>query len=279
MDIRLVAMDLDGTLLGADKRISDENLRALRACEERGIKMVFSSGRSFESLRRMALEAGLSSPIISSNGARVDLSPNGPMLIDYPFDRALARSVYDILLESGVYFVVYNAGRLFKCNASEGQAERGTNVVQWNEMKVSSLVDVVDDPELTVSEGLAHVHKFVAFTPDTRRLAALKQKLAKETPSSLSSSWFDNLEVLRPGAGKGTALKDLSAALSLKKSQVMAFGDNLNDLDMLQGAGVPVAMENAIEPLKAVARHIAPHHDESGVARMLEKLVLGGERA
>lgn len=279
MDIRLVATDLDGTLLDAQKHISDENLRALRACEARGIKMVFSSGRSFESLRRMALEAGLSSPIISSNGARVDLSPNGPMLIDYPFDPALARRVYDILLDSGIYFVVYNPGRLFKCNASAGGANRGTNIVSWNEKKEPSLIDVVDDPRLTVSEGLKHVHKFVAFTPDTECLAALKDRLSKETPTSLSSSWFDNVEVLRPGAGKGTALKDLSKALGLKKAQVMAFGDNLNDMDMLESAGVPVAMENAIEPLKAIARFVAPHHDASGVGQMLRVLVLGGEGA
>jgi len=279
LDIRLVAMDLDGTLLGADKRISDENAQALRACEARGIKMVFSSGRSFESLRRMALEVGLSSPIISSNGARVDLSPNGPMLTDYPFDPALARSVYDILLESGMYFVVYNSGRLFKCNASAGGADRGTNIPGWNEKKEPSLIDVVDDPRLTVSEGLKRALKFVAFSPDAERLAALKHRLSKETPSSLSSSWFDNVEILRPGAGKGAALNDLSKALGLKKSQVMAFGDNLNDLDMLQSAGVPVAMENAIEPLKAIARYVAPHHDASGVGRMLRALVLGGEGA
>ena len=272
-------MDLDGTLLGADKRISDENLKALRACEARGIKMVFSSGRSFESLRRMALEAGLSSPIISSNGARVDLSPNGPMLTDYPFDPALARRVYDILLESGIYFIIYNPGRLFKCNASPGDVERGLNFRRWNEQKEPSLIDVVDDPRLTVTEGLKHVHKFVAFTPDTARLAALKERLSKETPASLSASWFDNVEVLRPGAGKGTALKDLAKALGLKKPQVMAFGDNLNDVDMLESAGVPVAMENAIEPLKAIARHVAPHHDVSGVGRMLKALVLDGEGA
>jgi Cof subfamily protein (haloacid dehalogenase superfamily) len=278
LDIRLVAMDLDGTLLDSNKRISDENARVLRECEARGIKMVFSSGRSFESLRRMALEVGLSSPIISSNGARVDLTPNGPMLSDYPFDPALARTVYDILLESGIYFIVYNPGRLFKCNTAAGEWNRGTNALKWDEKKEPALIDVVDDPALTVSQGLAHVHKFVAFTPDTARLDAIKEKLSRQTPSSLSSSWFDNVEILRPGAGKGLALRDLAKALGLKKAEVMAFGDNLNDIDMFQSAGVPVAMENAIEPLKALARHIAPHHDQSGVGRALRTLILGGDR-
>ncbi len=279
MEIRLVAMDLDGTLLDVNKRISEENIRALRACEAQGIKMVFSSGRSFESLRRMALEIGLSSPIISSNGARVDISPNGPMLADYPFDPALARRVYDLMMDSGLYFIIYTAGRLFKCNASAGEANRGTNALKWNEKKEPSLIDVVDDPALTVTEGLGHVHKFVAFTPDAARLRALQERLSNETPCSLSSSWFDNVEVLRPGAGKGTALSDLISALGIPKEKVMAFGDNLNDIEMLKSAGVPVAMDNAVAPLKVIARHIAPHHNESGVGRTLQTLVLGGDGA
>ncbi len=272
-------MDLDGTLLDQDKRISEENRQALRACEARGIKMVFASGRSFESLRRMALEVGLSSPIISANGARVDGSPNGPMLKDYPFDPSLARAVYDILSESGLYFIIYTDGRLYKCNAaSGGGTERGLNAVKWNEKKEPSLIDVVDDPLRTVREGLDRVHKFVVFSQDTARIEALRGLLARTTPASLSSSWFDNVEVLRPGAGKGTALTDLARSLGIKRQQVMAFGDNLNDLDMLRCAGVPVAMENAIEPLKAVARHIAPHHSESGVGRVLQTLVLNGDK-
>lgn len=279
MDIRLVAMDLDGTLLDQDKRISEENRQALRACEARGIKMVFASGRSFESLRRMALEVGLTSPIISANGARVDGSPNGPMLKDYPFDPALARTIYDILLESGMYFVVYTDGRLYKCNAaSGGGTDRGLNAAKWNEKKEPSMIDVVDDPERTVREGLDHVHKFVAFSQDTVRVEALRDLLTRTTPTSVSSSWFDNVEVLRPGAGKGTALTDLARTLGIKKHQIMAFGDNLNDMDMLKSAGVPIAMENAVEPLKAVARYIAPHHNASGVGRMLQKLVLNGDK-
>jgi Cof subfamily protein (haloacid dehalogenase superfamily) len=280
LDIRLVAMDLDGTLLDSEKHISEENARALRACEARGVRMVFASGRSFESLSRMAREVGLDSPIISSNGARVDLSPDGPMLCDYPFDPTLARTVYDILLESGIYFIIYTAGRMFKCNAAAGGApDRGLNALKWNEKKDPSLIDVVDDPERTVAEGLSHVHKFVAFTPDTARLDEIRALLSSKTPVSLSSSWFDNVEVLRPGAGKGTAVKDLSKALSLDRSQVMAFGDNLNDLDMLRCVGFPVAMENAIDALKAVARRVAPHHNESGVAKVLRDLVLGGDGA
>ena len=278
MDIRLVATDLDGTLLDTHKQISGENIKALRACEARGIKTVFASGRSFESLRRMALEAGLTSPIISANGARVDLTPNGPMLADYPFDPALARAVYDILLESGLYFVAYTEGKLYKCNAAADGADRGLNIVSWNEKKEPSLIDVVDDPARTVMEGLLRVHKFVAFSRDESRIQALREQLS-ETPASLSSSWSDNLEILRPGAGKGTALIDLMKSLGINKTQVMAFGDNINDMQMLRSVGFPVAMENAVPELKAVARHIAPHHDASGVGRTLQALVLGGDKA
>lgn len=280
MDIRLVAMDLDGTLLGPDKQISPENARALRACEARGIKMVLASGRNFESVRTLALGVGLSSPIITANGARVDMSPNGPMLIDYPFDKSLARHVYDILADSAVYFVLYTRERVFKCNTGcLEEPEEGVFVSVTIDKNQVFPFEVRDNPRRTMAEGLDNTYKFVAYSPDEAQLKALRDRIARETDCSLSSSWFDNVEVLRPGAGKGLALRDLSRKLGVKKSQVMAFGDNLNDLDMLENAGVPIAMENAVERLKAVARHIAPHHGESGVGRMLTKLVLGGEGA
>ena len=138
---------------------------------------------------------------------------------------------------------------------------------------------MVDDPKRTISEGLSHVHKLVAFSQDERKIQALRERLSQETPASLSSSWSDNLEILRPGAGKGTALSDLMKSLGIKKAQAMAFGDNLNDMQMMRSVGFPVAMENAVSELKAVARHIAPHHDASGVAKTLRTLVLGGDKA
>jgi Cof subfamily protein (haloacid dehalogenase superfamily) len=278
LDIRLVAMDLDGTLLNVNRQISPENVRALRLCEQKGIKMVMASGRGYESVRRLALEAGLNSPMITSNGARVDMSPDGPMLADYPFEPELARQVYEIMLQSGIYFVLYARNGSFRSGARDGNPEMQKiedKATQWIKKIEGMELMQVDADQKALEEALRGTYKFAAFTQDEPGLAALKERLKAETPCSLSSSWFDNVEVMRPGAGKSLALEDLARKLDIKQAQIMAFGDHLNDLDMLESVGMPVAMENAVEPLKRVARHIAPHHDQSGVGQVLRSMLLG----
>lgn len=274
-------MDLDGTLLDSKKGVSLINVQALRDCEARGIRAVLASGRTFESIQCMAREMGLKSPIISSNGARVDESPKGPVLMEDVFERALAQRVYRVMKRSGVYFVIYGPGRIYQVNLNENPEEnRGLSKSGMRvgaELRGGAQVEVVRDEARALEEGLERAYKFVAFCRQTARLDSLGEALRRETNCSLSSSWYDNLEVLAPGGGKGRALFFLMEKYGLRRDQVMAFGDNLNDLDMLRAAGVPVAMENAAMPLKAIAHLIAPHHDRSGVGRVINELVLGGE--
>lgn len=274
--IKLVATDLDGTLLGKDRQVSLENARALRACEERGIKVVLASGRSFASVRALAKEIGISGPIISSNGAKADESPDGPTLLEDVFSLDVSKSVYDILKESGIYFVCYGKERLYQNNAESAvQAGRGLNVQPKTQSENdASVLQTVNDEELMLAEGLREPLKYVAFSYDAKRLSALRDRLERETDCALSSSWFDNIEVLVNGAGKGKAMRCLQKRFGLSTDEMMAFGDNLNDLDMLQSVGVPVAMGNAIDELKQIAAVIAPHHDESGVAKVLDELIL-----
>ena len=276
-------MDLDGTLLGKDGKVSDENARALRACEQRGIFPVLASGRSLESVREIAKGIGLNSPVISSNGTRVDLTPDGPVIFERTFPLDAARRIYQTMLESGLYFVCYGHDRMYQNNISgaDGSVLRGVNARRSSNAKgvVSDggyTVEVVaDDSARMRSEGLINPYKFVAFSLDSVRLAALSEELKTcGAPCLVSSSWFDNVEVVYEGAGKGAALRALAAHLEIERDETMAFGDNLNDYDMLAAAGVAVAMGNAVPELKAVAHIIAPPHDQSGVGRVISEQVL-----
>lgn len=277
--IKLVAMDLDGTLLNADRRVSEENAEALRACEARGVKMVLASGRSFQSVRRLAKEIGLTSPIISSNGAKLDESPDGPTLLEDVFPLDVSKQVYSILKESGIYFVCYGRDALYRNNLqSAAEAGRGLNAPPKTKSENDAfIVTTIDDEDLMISEGIHEPLKYVAFTHEADKLAALRETLTRQTDCALSSSWFDNVEVLIHGAGKGKAIRTLCAHYGIAKEETMAFGDNLNDLDMLEAVGVPVAMENAIDALKRIATLIAPHHDASGVGTVLREKVLSQE--
>ncbi|MBR2572224.1 MAG: HAD family hydrolase [Clostridia bacterium] len=280
LDIRLVAMDLDGTLLNREKEISAGNQRALIECETRGILVVPATGRSRPAVSALARYYGLTSPMISINGARVDLSPTGPSLLKDIFDRERAEKAFRILKESGVYFVVYCRDTLYRVNLDLHPEEQNRglskNAVRIeNEMGFGCRVEVVVDDRRAWDEGLEDTYKMVVFCRDEQRIQAVRAQLEREMDMALSSSWSDNLEVLMPGAGKGRAIERLQQHYGLRRDQIMAFGDFSNDLEMLSAAGWPVAMGNAIDEVKAAAKIIAPNNDDDGVGYVLNKYVLG----
>ncbi len=279
MDIRMIVSDLDGTLLDLSRGLPVANRVALHACMERGIRVVLASGRSFESVKRLASQHEIEGPIVSANGARVDLSKYGPLLYSRTFPHDLAVRVFDIMKRSGIFFTCYGHGTLYQNNVDAAHAR--TRGMQRLEDKLVMQTHreemVVSDESRTIQEGLFDPYKFVAFSEDAELLRGLRSALVQSgLPLNVSSSWVDNIEVMVANAGKGEAVDALRAHFGFERSQVMAFGDNLNDIAMLRAAGWGVAMENALPEVKAAARLIAPHHDAAGVAQVINECVLKG---
>ena len=269
--ISIVSMDLDGTLLNAQQKVSKENAEALRLCRERGIYVLLSSGRSFESVRTFATGMNVDCGIISCNGARLDASAYGPTLMTDCIAKETAEHVVDELLRLNVYFECYAPGHVYM---SDGFVER----FHSHEARVLNLdgytLEYVDSTDRMRREALGSAYKFVVFSPNASVLENTKKKLER-AGVSITSSWYDNIELMKVGAGKGRALSWFAEQKGIPKEEIMSFGDHMNDLDMLKASGWPVAMENAVDELKQHARLIAPHHDQSGVARVIRKYVLG----
>lgn len=271
MNIRLIATDLDGTLLDQNRQISPRTARVLRACQEKGVEIMFASGRSFEAVRPFALGAGLTAcRVLSCNGSRLDKTPCGPILFEDNLPEALAREAAGRLVEAGLYTECYSDEHIYMANRvplPTRHHKPGLNA--------DGTVEFIDDAARLLNEGPKKARKLIVFTDkaaDIEKARALLQDL----PVSLSQSGGDNLEIMREGAGKGRAIAWYAATRGIAKDGIMAFGDQTNDLDMLLAAGWPVAMENAVDEVKRRARLIAPRHDEDGVARVLEQYVLEG---
>lgn len=275
--IRMVAMDLDGTLLDDKGKLSGRNMQALQECEKLGVKMVIASGRGFESARVYARRAGLNSPIICANGARVEASPFGPTLLEDILQEDTARTVCRLMLESGIYFVCYARGVNYNANTKEitrgVMREENIDGAQYEAHNVINMEGLLGD-------GVKRAYKFVAFAKEEQMeaLAALRESLARETDAALSCSWYNNVEVLAAGASKGRALRFLAEKYGIAREEIMAFGDQRNDWEMMQEASWPVAMENAVEELKNSARLIAPHHAQNGVGEVLWREVIEKQR-
>ena len=271
MSIRLIATDLDGTLLGADKEISPRNARALQACMARGVRVMLASGRSLNAVARIAERAGLTGALIlSSNGARLDETARGPLLLENGIAPSVAREAAVRLISAGVYVECYSDDVIYMANRvpvkhhnhQPGRAADGATLF-------------VEDAARFLDEGTAHARKLIVFSDDPEQLEKSRM-LLHGLPLDCSSSDIDNLEILAAGAGKGRALQWYAERMNIARDEIMAFGDQTNDLSLLEEAGWPVAMDNAVDAVKARARLIAPHHDRSGVAAIVEKYVLEG---
>lgn len=268
--ISMIAMDLDGTLLGADKRISEENRSALIECHKKGIRIVLASGRSFESIRTFANELGVDCAIISCNGARLDETQFGPLLLEDCIPQEQAISLFEALRAADVYFECYTPGKIYM---TDGYVER----FHSHEARVMELdgyrLEYIDSTERMRNEAMGCAYKYVVFSPDPAVLRSTVGML-RSMDVSVTSSWGDNIELIRTGAGKGKALTAYARRCGVPKEEIMTFGDQINDMDLLAASGWPVAMDNAVDELKAAARLIAPHHDCSGVGRVVRKYAL-----
>jgi len=270
-DIKLIALDLDGTLLTTDKRLSARNLDALRRASESGIDIVPATGRIFRGLPQAVLDWPFLKYAILSNGAAVYDVAHDSLLCraEIPLNQALAIMAW--LDGQPVIYDCYMDGQGYMNEAMWRQIDR----YAWSPIVVDYMKSIrTPVPELKsfIQDQSRDIQKIQAFCRDDetqRRLLA-----GMPFPDiALSSSVPRNVEINHADATKGHALLGLAAHLGLEREQVMAFGDGLNDITMIRAAGVGVAMANAVEEVRQAADIITATNDEDGVAAVIEGLL------
>ena len=280
-DIRIVALDLDGTLLDSGKRLSERNRDALARAADAGVLIVPTTGRFFG----MMPESVRDLPFV-----RYAITINGAQVYDRETDTALVRD--EIPLETALrvmetldrYDVVYDCYRNnwgWMTAALQGKAADYATNEHYLKMIRAFRKPV---PELkahlgaTADEG--DVQKIMLFAPNRERTASvgclrkLSDEIAARFPEiKVTASTWNNIELNIASAHKGNALKRFAEHLGFGLGNCMAFGDGLNDFTMVEAAGLGVAMANAEPEVKRVAKWIAPSNDEDGVAEGIDKWI------
>lgn len=272
MDIRLIALDMDGTLLTTDKRLTDRSRRALERVNARGIIVVPTTGRIFVGLPQEIRALSFLRYAITSNGATVYDVARDETIYRAEIPAAQAVEILQWLDDFPVIYDCYMDGRGWMTEAMWNQAEIYAPSKYYLQM-IRTLRKPVPELKAFLRQRGSDVQKLQAFTLDD----ALRQRLLRELPRrfpglAVSSSGPNNVEINHGDANKGAALLALARHLGLERRQILAFGDGLNDISMIRAAGFSVAMGNAIDELKREADRIAPGNDEDGVAQVLEAL-------
>lgn len=274
--VRIIALDLDGTLLTSEKALTPRTREALRAASEAGIAIVPATGRFYKGMPAVVRELPFVRYVITINGAQVFDVQTGESIYsaDIPTDEAVA--FYEHLDTLPVIYDAYVDGWGYMTEAMQKRiGEFGMLPFQIKMML--ELRSPVPELKTFLQEGKRRPQKLQLFVKDAAYRDLLLRELAARYPRfAVSSSLPNNIEANSFDADKGRALLALADKLGVEHEQTMAFGDGLNDLTMLRAAGIGVAMENGHPDVKAAADVIAPSCDEDGVAKVIEELLSDG---
>lgn len=264
VDLRLVAVDMDGTLLDGDGEIPDELWPLLATMRERGIVFVPASGRQYATLHRLFERDAAGMPFIAENGAFVvrDDREISSTAVGHDVVAAVLRAMGQREACGGDLGVVV-------CGKRCAYVERSDEPFLAEVRKYYASFEVVDDLRL-VDEEVIKLAIFDFTDAATSTAPALSAVAEAHQVVVSGQHWVD---VMANGVNKGVALRALQRELGVTAAQTAAFGDYLNDLEMLQAAELSFAMENAHPTITRVAAYAAPHHEDGGVVTVLSALI------
>lgn len=268
MQVKLIAIDLDDTLLNPDLSISPENTSAIKAALNAGIHVILASGRTIKSMKPYAKAIGIAEkdyPIICANGAEIRHSGNGKIIRQFTIEPGSGKKIVEELIERGLPVQTYDDDWIIY------SAPNSLTVLD------SQLTGIDARQAEPVSELYSKARSKFLCSGEPDYLAELAPVLSKHFESIaevvITKPFF--LEVLPQGVDKGEALAWLAKEMGIQKEEVMAIGDAANDLGMISWAGYGCAPADAIPSVLAVAKHISHlPHDKGAVADLINRLAL-----
>ena len=259
-DIKLLAIDLDDTLLLDNKVIEPKAKYLLRRASSDGIYVVISTGRGFSSASYYSGIIGKNLPLISGNGARLTLGHNSKKLLHSTIPKEISLEIAEYFDFKKWDLIISTGEKLIRTQYTPLQTEDyGFSFVENAGVAISTA------PECIISG-------------DEKGIDYLKSLCREKYPDNIYLEIFYNsdgsifsVSVFNKNATKGYALKYLTTKLNLKKENVMAIGDNVNDISMFKEAGLSIAMGNAPGKIREIADYVAPSNIDAGVAHVIEK--------
>lgn len=271
MDIKLIALDLDETLLLPDKSISEENCRVLNYAGEQGVYVTIASGRPIVSVRKILEKLPCIRYVVLSNGGIVMDSRNGEIIAEHVIPGELALKFYDFVTGRGYLVDYFCDGKRYVPKGWDDHVMK-MEVNDATKMLMRSNCIEKEDARAFLAETGYSEKISVRFKNEAEKLGFFDELVAAFPDMELASSLPNNIEGTLHGVNKSSGLADLAAYLGFGIENVMAFGDNQNDISMIKAAGMGVAMGNATEEVKKIADAVTLDNVHDGVAYMVREV-------
>lgn len=283
--MKLIAIDLDETLLSTDCTISQGNIDSIREAQEQGNIIAISSGRSFHDIKQILQNADLGCPIIAGNGA-ISLQ-HGTIIHKLTLPISVVIDMMAQLEENDSYYEIYTKNGIFiKQNGKDTLVKE---IMDWqnpisgitkdwayNEIDIQysqyGLLSVPDFNHIDFTD--LEVYKIFVLPFDNCKLNRLRELFKQRGDISVTISGIEKIDMGHLESSKGSALKKVAQYFGVPLEDTVAIGDNLNDLSMFQTAGMSIAMGNAVDELRKRATYITKDHNDNGIAYAFREYIL-----
>ena len=264
MNIKLVAIDLDGTLLGDDLKISPRAKEAIKRSMDEGVQVTLATGRMYRSALPYAKELGVQVPLITYQGGLVKMSSSGQVLYHKELSLNYAQEVIEMARKFGFHINAYLDDNLF--------VEEDTHLSRDYGRKTGVKIHLVDD----LLEFLPDNPVKILLIGAEEQLDIMQEQCRNHFNNRvyITKSKHHFLEFTHPEATKGHGLRAVAQWMNVSTDEIMGIGDSYNDLEMFRSVGLSIVMGNARDEVKAAADYITGSCNDDGVAEALERFVL-----
>ena len=284
--IKVIASDMDGTLLGLDHKVAPRTLEAIHMAQEQGIRFMIATGRNFRSAMEELEELDLECDYLVGSGAEVR-NPQREVVLQTPIPIEVCEELYRQLIKFPVSIIFSTDDFDYRIGTEEEIEESIVEQIHLfhldlepEKIRHSELYERICKATRRISdfaelkEGKAPIYKVFIFTEDIPLLKRIQSVLGENNKVAVASSFITNLEITDVHAQKGPMLKRYIESLGYTMDEVMVFGDSMNDYSMLSmDFKATVAMENAEPEIKEVAKYVTKSNEAYGVAYAIEELL------
>lgn len=275
MQYKLIVVDMDGTLLNTKHQVSKETRETLAKAMEQGVKVGIATGRIYPSARYYGNLLGLSTPIIACNGAIVKDEEKGEIIFSDAMQKDDVIKIINICKKHDIYFHFYDHDRFY----IEREKYNSFDFQDWTfkeSMEDQVGITQLEDAISYVEKNNIDVLKITILDEDMNKLENIKKQISQISTIEIAKSWYNNMEIMNKEVSKGKGIEALAKKLGIEKDEIIAFGDNYNDLSMKDYVKTFVAMENGVDSVKEKADYVTASNDKNGVAKGIKKFVLAG---
>lgn len=277
-DIKLVALDLDGTLFDNSSRISERNLTAIRSITDKGIHVVISTGRPFEGIPFDQIKGTGINYAITANGSGIYEISTGKCLYENAMDEELVTPILNFLLTRDIHMNAFIGGKGYTPIQCVETAQKLTvpssikNYIITTRTRLDNILQFIHENQLKVQKMTLNFYPAADGTLIDRE--TVRKFLVSNPSITTVCGGYNNLEFTRADANKGVGLRKLAEILGVNPDATMAIGDTENDLAIIEAAGIGVAMGNATDAVKARADYVTTTNTKDGVAAAIEHFIL-----